>query len=87
VTILGGGRTSMEDKPDLSVGSFIRARPGDGGETGGPLAPISARDRAGIDAGRWALRGAISIADEAAPPLPLVSHRVTGAGIELLVAD
>ena len=77
----------MEDKLDLSVGFVISARPGDWVEIGEPLATIFARDRAGVDAGRSALRAAITIADEADPPLPLVSHRVTGAGIELLVAD
>jgi pyrimidine-nucleoside phosphorylase len=32
--------------------------------------------------GRAALREAIVIADEAEPPLPLVSHRVTMEGVE-----
>jgi hypothetical protein len=49
------------------------------------LATIFARDRSGVEVGRNALRAAISIADEADPPLPLVSHRVTSAGVELLV--
>jgi pyrimidine-nucleoside phosphorylase len=53
-------------------------------EQGEPLATIFARDRAGVDVGRTALRSAITIADEADPPLPLVSHRVTSAGVELL---
>jgi pyrimidine-nucleoside phosphorylase len=85
ITALGGGRSTMEDKLDLSVGFVISARPGDWVEQGEPLATIFARDRAGIDAGRGALRGAIIIADEADPPLPLVSHRVTSAGVEMLV--
>src|SRR5215210_5111471 len=83
ITALGGGRTTMEDKLDLSVGFVISARPGDWVEQGEPLATIFAHDRAGIDVGRSALRGAIVIADEADPPLPLVSHRVTSAGVEL----
>jgi len=85
VSALGGGRTTMEDKLDLSVGFVITARPGDWVEQGEPLATIFARDRAGVEAGRNALRAAISIAEEADPPLPLVSHRVTSAGVELLV--
>jgi pyrimidine-nucleoside phosphorylase len=85
VSALGGGRTTMEDKLDLSVGFVITARPGDWVEQGEPLATIFARDRSGVEAGRNALRGAISIAEEADPPLPLVSHRVTSAGVELLV--
>jgi pyrimidine-nucleoside phosphorylase len=82
ITALGGGRTSMEDTLDLSVGFMITARPGDWVEQGEPLATIFARDRAGVDSGRAALRAAIAIADEADPPLPLVSHRVTSAGVE-----
>jgi pyrimidine-nucleoside phosphorylase len=85
VSALGGGRTTMEDKLDLSVGFVITARPGDWVEQGEPLATIFARDRSGVETGRNALRAAISIADEADPPLPLVSHRVTSAGVELLV--
>src|SRR5215216_380891 len=85
VTALGGGRTTMEDKLDLSVGFVISARPGDWVELGEPLATIFARDRAGVEMGRAALRAAITVADEADPPLPLVSHRVTCAGVELLV--
>src|SRR5690349_13856204 len=87
VTALGGGRTTMEDKLDLSVGFVISARPGDWVEQGEPLATIFARDRAGVETGRTALRAAITIADEADPPLPLVSHRVTSNGVELLVGD
>jgi pyrimidine-nucleoside phosphorylase len=85
ITALGGGRTTMEDKLDLSVGFMISVRPGDWVELGEPMATIFARDRTGVEAGRAALRSAITIADEADPPLPLVSHRVTSAGVELLV--
>jgi pyrimidine-nucleoside phosphorylase len=85
ITALGGGRTMMEDKLDLSVGFMITARPGDWVEQGEPLATIFARDRAGVESGRASLRAAIAIADEADPPLPLVSHRVTSAGVEQLV--
>ena len=85
ITALGGGRTTMEDRLDLSVGFMITARPGDWVEQGEPLASIFARDRAGVESGRTALRNAITIADEADPPLPLVSHRVSAAGVEHLV--
>ena len=85
ITALGGGRSKMEDRLDLSVGFMITARPGDWVEQGEPLASIFARDRAGVESGRAALRNAILIADEADPPLPLVSHRVTAAGVEQLV--
>jgi pyrimidine-nucleoside phosphorylase len=75
----------MEDTLDLSVGFMISVRPGDWVEQGEPMATIFARDRSGIDSGKATLRAAITVADEADPPLPLVSHRVTAAGVELLV--
>ena len=42
-------------------------------------------DRAGVESGKATLRAAITIADEADPPLPLVSHRVSARGVEMLV--
>jgi len=77
-----GGRTRVDDVIDPSVGFVITARPGDWVEAGEPLATIFARDRAGIAAGKQALRSAIHISDEAEPPLPLISHRVTSGGVE-----
>jgi thymidine phosphorylase len=82
ITQLGGGRTRIEDVVDHSVGFVITARPGDVVDEGEPLATIFARDAQGIRDGREALQRAIAIADEAERPLPLVSHRVTEAGIE-----
>lgn len=79
---MGGGRTRVEDIADPSVGFVITAKPGDWVEPGEPMATIFARDRAGIGSGRQALRTAFAIADEAEPPLPLISHRVTVDGIE-----
>ena len=87
IAALGGGRTTMEDKLDLSVGFMITARPGDWVEQGEPLATIFARDRAGVESGRATLGSAILLADEAELPLPLVSHRVTIAGTELLESE
>jgi pyrimidine-nucleoside phosphorylase len=81
---LGGGRTTMADVIDPAGGFVITAKPGDRVEAGEPLASIYARDRGGIERGRATLRSAIVIADEAEPPLPLISHRVTSAGVEQL---
>jgi len=81
VTALGGGRTRMEDTVDPSVGFVITAKPGDVVQHGEPLATVFARDRAGIDNGLATLHRAIGIADDAEPPLPLISHRVTSAGV------
>jgi len=80
---MGGGRTRVEDLADPSVGFVITSRPGDWVEAGEPMATVFARDRAGIGSGRQALRSAVVIADEAEPPLPLISHRVTAAGADV----
>lgn len=87
IAALGGGRATMEDILDLSVGFVITARPGDWVEQGEPMATIFAKDRSGVSSGRATLRTAITLADEADPPLPLVSHRVSAAGVEVLVAS
>jgi thymidine phosphorylase len=84
VIALGGGRTRVEDGVDPTVGFVITARPGDVVSAGEPLATVFARDRAGIEEGRAALGHAIRIADEANPPLPLISHRVSVDGVERL---
>jgi len=81
VTALGGGRTRLDDTIDPSVGFVITAKPGDVVQQAEPLATIFARDRAGIESGLAALRQAIIISDEAELPLPLISHRVSAAGI------
>ena len=81
VIALGGGRQRVEDPIDPSVGFVISAKPGDWVEQGEPLATIFARDTSGGEIGRAALREAILIAEEAEPPLPLVSHRVTMEGV------
>lgn len=82
ITALGGGRTRVEDTVDPAVGFVITARPGDVVRAGEPLATIFARDAAGVAAGRAALAESIRLADDADPPLPLISHRVTQAGVE-----
>lgn len=82
IIALGGGRTRVEDVVDPSVGFVITARPGDVVRAGEPLATIYARDEAGVAAGRAALAAAIRVADEAPPPLPLIAHRITEAGVE-----
>jgi len=87
IIALGGGRTKIEDRVDPSVGFMITAKPGDWVEAGEPLATVFASDRSGVESGRATLRSAIVIADEADPPLPLVSHRVTAAGVELYARD
>lgn len=82
VVRLGGGRSRMDDVIDATVGFVITATPGDRVERGEPLATIFAKDADSIALGREALGRAIVIAEEADPPLPLISHRVTSAGVE-----
>jgi pyrimidine-nucleoside phosphorylase len=82
IIALGGGRTRMEDRVDPGVGFVITVKPGDWVEAGEAIATVFARDEAGLRAGAAALREAIHIADEADPPLPLISHRVTELGAE-----
>jgi pyrimidine-nucleoside phosphorylase len=80
---LGGGRRTMEEDIDPSVGFVIPVKPGDQVRAGEPLASVFARDSAGIATGIEALGESITIADEG-KLTPLITHRVTAAGIELL---
>jgi pyrimidine-nucleoside phosphorylase len=86
VVALGGGRETLDDELDPAAGFVITARPGRWVESGEPLATVFAANSVGVAAGRAALRGAIEIADEAEPPLPLISHRVSTSGVEELEA-
>jgi len=80
---LGGGRQTMTDAVDPTVGFVITVKPGDRVKAGQPLASVFARNDAGIAAGLDALRRAIVIGEEA-EPLPLMSHRITAAGVQTL---
>ena len=82
ITELGGGRTTVEDIIDPSVGFVITVQPGDIVRAGEAMATVFAKDAKGLELGLRVLREAIVIADEADPPLPLISHRVTESGVE-----
>lgn len=84
IVTLGGGRTTMADEVDPAVGFVVTAKPGDWVNAGEPLASVYARDASGIERGRNALRSAITIGDEAEPPLQLISHRVSRSGVQAL---
>lgn len=84
ITALGGGREAMDDSIDHSVGFTMRAIPGDRVRAGDVLAEIHAADDFGAGAGRAALDEAIAIDDMPVVLPPLVSHRVTSAGVERL---
>jgi thymidine phosphorylase len=80
---LGGGRRTIEDTIEPSVGFVIPAKPGDRVRPGEPLASVFARDRSGIALGMEALAEAIVIG-ESGRVGPLISHRVTSRGVEAL---
>ncbi len=80
---LGGGRRTIEEEIDPSVGFVIPAKPGDRVRAGEPLASIFARNRDGIDSAIEALKEAVVIADEG-QLTPLITHRVTASGVTAL---
>jgi pyrimidine-nucleoside phosphorylase len=83
IVAMGGGRRVVSDTVDPSVGLVVTVKPGDRVERGQPIASVFARDADGIALGMDALRRAI-VLGERADPLPLVSHRITGRGVETL---
>jgi pyrimidine-nucleoside phosphorylase len=80
---LGGGRTKVEDTVDATVGFVVTCKPGDEVRAGEPIASVFARDSAGIAIGMAALGEAVSIGDSGELS-PLVSHRITARGVEVL---
>jgi pyrimidine-nucleoside phosphorylase len=80
---LGGGRRTIEDQIDPSVGFVITVKPGDQVRRGDPIASVFAKDSAGIATGMTALEEAIAL-DERGRLTPLITHRVTSAGVEPL---
>ena len=85
VVQLGGGRTKVEDVVDPTVGFVITVKPGDKVLAGEPIASVFAKDAGGIKLGFDALGQAILIRDKLKEkPLPLISHRVSKAGVEVL---
>src|SRR6267142_388874 len=85
IIALGGGRRTVEDTVDPTVGFVITVKPGDKVLEGEPIASVFAKDPDGIRTGFDALALAIVIGDKLTQkPLRLVSHRVTRAGVEEL---
>ncbi len=80
---LGGGRRTIEEEIDPSVGFVIPVKPGDEVRTGEPLASVFARDKDGVAVGLQGLKEAILIG-ESGKLTPLLSHRITARGVELL---
>ncbi|HUF35388.1 MAG TPA: thymidine phosphorylase [Gemmatimonadales bacterium] len=80
---MGGGRRTLDDAIDHAVGFVVTVKPGDRVREAEPIASIFARDAAGIATGTAALREAIVVA-EAGRLTPLITHRVSTRGVELL---
>ena len=87
IVAMGGGRTTVDDTVEPSVGFVITVKPGDKVLAGEPIASVFARDPAGIELGFEALQRAITVGDKLVErPLPLISHRVSKQGVETLTA-
>lgn len=84
VVALGGGRRAMNDVVDPSVGFDIFVKPNSVVAAGDVVAIVHAADAAGGAIGLAVLDEAIGIGDNAVDMLPLVSHRITSAGVEQL---
>ncbi|HEY8258700.1 MAG TPA: thymidine phosphorylase [Gemmatimonadales bacterium] len=83
ITDLGGGRRTVEDAVDPSVGFVITVKPGDAVKAAEPIASIFAKDAAGIATGEAALREAIVIGNTG-KLTPLITHRVDSRGVQVL---
>jgi pyrimidine-nucleoside phosphorylase len=84
---LGAGRRALGTPIDPAVGFHITVKPGDIVEAGEAVATVYARTPEDAERGREALVAAIRIGEGPAAPLPLVSHRVTRAGVEAWEGD
>ena len=82
VVDLGGGRRRFSDAIDLSVGFEVNVVVGQEVEEGQPIAVVHARTEDDAGLGARVVSAAITIGRSVDPSRPLVSHRVTAAGIE-----
>ncbi len=81
VVTLGGGRRRLGEAIHLGVGFELALAPGDRVEKGDPLGTVHALDADGVAVGEAALRSAVHVGDGVATQRPLVSHRVSAAGV------
>jgi thymidine phosphorylase len=73
---LGAGRARKEDPVSAAAGVVLHRKPGDPVRTGDPLYELRTDDPARLPAALAAIRDAVSIADAAPPPAPLVLDRL-----------
>ncbi|MHB1192621.1 MAG: thymidine phosphorylase [Longimicrobiales bacterium] len=81
VVTLGGGRRRLGEAIHLGVGFELSLAPGDRVGKGDPLGTVHALDADGVAVGEAALRSAVRVGDGVAEQRPLVSHRVSAAGV------
>jgi pyrimidine-nucleoside phosphorylase len=84
IVAMGGGRRTLTDTVDLAAGMVITAKPGQPVERGDPIATVFGSSPTAIAVGTEALRRSIVFSPTATTPLPLVSHRVSASGVEVL---
>jgi thymidine phosphorylase len=73
---LGAGRARKEDPVSAAAGVLLHRRPGDPVQAGDPLYELRTDDPARLPAALAAARDAVTIADAAPPPSPLVLDRI-----------
>jgi pyrimidine-nucleoside phosphorylase len=82
---LGAGRATLEEEIDPRVGFVFHVEHGSEVDPGDPLVEVHAADEASAGRALGAIRAAIRIGEPSAVgPRPLISHRVTGDGVERL---
>ena len=81
IVAMGGGRRSLDDVLDMSAGIKFHRKPGDRVEVGDDVATVFAADDNAVERGIEGLQNAVVIGADSPSLLPLVSHRVTMAGV------
>lgn len=80
--MLGAGRAALGDPVDPRVGFLLAVSVGETVEAGQALCEVHAADEASAERATEAVRAAITIGTGDATLRPLISHRVTAAGVE-----
>ncbi len=85
IVAMGGGRRVMSDEIDGTAGFVVSVAPGDRVAEGEGIASVFAADEEKAALGLAALERAMRVVPEKPTPgLPLISHRVTDGGVEVL---
>jgi pyrimidine-nucleoside phosphorylase len=81
---LGAGRATLQSKIDPAVGLSVTVKPGTIVERGQALATIHANSAAHAETAARELQQALVVESVSRPVLPLISHRITADGVEVL---